>query len=81
VLLSLGPYWTTRIISLPQAPLVRGGPYRFLRHPNYAVVIGEIAVLPLVFREIDVALIFSALNLALLAWRIRVESGVLAVRN
>jgi methyltransferase len=81
VLLSLGPYWTTRIISLPQAPLVRRGPYRFLRHPNYAVVIGEIAVLPLVFREIDVALIFSALNLALLAWRIRVESGVLAVRN
>jgi methyltransferase len=81
VLLTLGPYWTTRIISLPQAPLVRRGPYRFLRHPNYAVVIGEIAVLPLVFREIDVALIFSALNLALLAWRIRVESETLAVRN
>ncbi len=81
VLLSLGPYWTTRIISLPQAPLVRRGPYRFLRHPNYAVVIAEIAVLPLVFREIDVALIFSALNLALLAWRIRVESNVLAIRN
>ena len=81
VLWSLGPYWTTRIISLPQAPLVRRGPYRFLRHPNYAVVIAEIAVLPLVFREIGVALIFSVLNLALLTWRIRVESEVLAVRQ
>lgn len=81
VIMSLGPYWTTRIISMPQAPLVRRGPYRFLRHPNYAVVIGEIAVLPLVFRETNVALVFSALNLGLLAWRIRVENDVLALRN
>ena len=51
VLATLGPYWTTRIISLPGAPLVRRGPYRFLRHPNYMVVAGEILVLPLVFGE------------------------------
>ena len=77
---SLGPYWTTRIIRLPGAPLVKHGPYRFLRHPNYLVVIGEIAVLPLVFGEYGVALIFSALNLTLLAWRVRVENAVLTSR-
>ena len=51
VLATLGPYWTTRIIALPGAPLVTGGPYRFVRHPNYLVVAGEILVLPLVFGE------------------------------
>jgi methyltransferase len=80
VLASLGPYWTTRIITLPGAPLVRSGPYRFLRHPNYVVVVAEIAVLPLVFGAWRVALVFSALNLALLAWRIRVEQQALAPR-
>jgi methyltransferase len=81
VLLTLGRYWTTRIITLPGAPLVTRGPYRFLRHPNYAVVTGEIAVLPLAFHEPLVALIFTALNLALLAWRVRVENQALAVRQ
>jgi methyltransferase len=80
VLLTLGPYWTTRIICLPDAPLVRNGPYRFLRHPNYTVVIGEIAVLPLAFREPRVAMVFSALNLALVAWRVHVENQALASR-
>jgi methyltransferase len=81
VLLTLGRYWTTRIISLPDAPLVTRGPYRFLRHPNYVVVTAEIAVLPLAFHEPLVALIFTALNLALLAWRVRVENQALAVRQ
>lgn len=81
VILSLGPYWTTRIITLPDAALIRRGPYRFLRHPNYAVVIAEIAVLPLAFHEPIVALVFSALNLALLAWRVRVENGALDLRR
>lgn len=81
VLLSLGPYWTTRIISLPRAPLVRKGPYRFVRHPNYWIVVGEIALLPLVFGEIIVAGIFSAFNAALLYWRIRVENAALAARR
>jgi methyltransferase len=49
VLATLGPYWTTRVITTPGAPLVYRGPYRFLRHPNYVVVIGEMAMLPLVF--------------------------------
>ena len=50
VVASLGARWTTRIIMLPGEPLVRRGPYRFVNHPNYLVVVGEIAVLPLVFK-------------------------------
>jgi methyltransferase len=80
VIASLGEYWTTRVITLPGAPLVRRGPYRFLRHPNYLIVTGEIAALPLVFGEAGVALVFTALNAGLLAWRIRVENAALAAR-
>ncbi len=81
VLVSLGPYWTTRIITVPGAPLVRRGPYRYLRHPNYLIVALEIAVLPLVFDAWEIAAAFSALNLPLLAWRIRVEDRALADRR
>ena len=77
VLASLGPRWTTRIIVLPEAPLVRRGPYRFVNHPNYLVVIAEIVVLPLVFGLWPVALLFSALNVAALAIRIRAENAAL----
>ena len=79
-MVTLGRYWTTRIIHLPGAPLVRAGPYRFCRHPNYAIVCGEIAVLPLVFGLWQIAVIFSLLNAAVLAWRIKVENTTLAVR-
>jgi methyltransferase len=81
VIASLGPYWTTRIITLPNAALVRRGPYRYLRHPNYAVVIAEIAALPLAFGAWDIAVAFSALNAALIAWRIRVEDRILDPRR
>lgn len=77
VLITLGPRWTTRIIVLPGAPLVRKGPYRFVNHPNYWVVIGEIAVLPLVFGLWKVALIFTLLNAAALTIRIRAENRAL----
>jgi methyltransferase len=77
VLASLGSRWTTRIIVLPEAPLVRRGPYRFVDHPNYLVVVSEIAVLPLVWGLWQVALIFSALNAAMLVIRIRTENRVL----
>ena len=77
VLASIGSRWTTRIIVLPEAPLVRRGPYRFVNHPNYLVVVAEIAVLPLVFGLWPVALIFSLLNAAVLAIRIRAENAVL----
>ena len=81
VILSLGPYWTTRIVTLPGAPLVRRGPYRFLRHPNYAVVMAEIAALPLAFGAYAIALAFSLANLALIAWRVRIEDRALAARR
>ncbi|HEY1836537.1 MAG: isoprenylcysteine carboxylmethyltransferase family protein [Rhizomicrobium sp.] len=81
VLATLGPYWTTRIITLPNAPLVKRGPYRFIRHPNYTVVIGEIAVLPLVFGEWKIALAFSILNAAVLTLRIREEERALTGRR
>ena len=77
VLRTLGPRWTTRIIVLPGAPLVTGGPFRFVRHPNYLVVIGEIAVLPLVFGLWEVALVFSVLNAIVLTVRIRAEDEAL----
>lgn len=81
VIVSLGGYWTTRIITLPGAPLVRTGPYRFLRHPNYLLVVAEIAVLPLAFGAVAIAATFSALNLMLIARRVRVEERVLVPRR
>ncbi|HEX4370279.1 MAG TPA: isoprenylcysteine carboxylmethyltransferase family protein [Rhizomicrobium sp.] len=81
VIASLGPYWTTRIISVPGAPLVRRGPYRFVRHPNYLVVAGEILALPLAFHEIPVAIFFSLANAAILFWRIREEETGLVTRR
>ena len=78
---TLGPYWTTRIITVPGAPLVRPGPYRFFRHPNYVVVCAEIAVLPLAFGAIEIAIIFSILNASLLSWRIRTEERALQSRR
>lgn len=78
-LATLGPRWTTRIIVLPGAPLVARGPYRFVSHPNYIVVIGEIAVLPLCLGLPWVALVFSLLNAAVLTVRIRAEATALRV--
>jgi methyltransferase len=78
VLASLGERWTTRIIILPDAALVRRGPYRFVNHPNYLVVAGEIAILPLVFGLWQVAMICTLLNAAVLAVRIREENRALS---
>jgi len=74
---SLGERWTTRIIVLPGAPLVRRGPYRFLPHPNYMVVAGEIAALPLTFGLGLYAAAFSLANAAVLAIRLRAETRAL----
>lgn len=80
VVASLGRFWTTRIITLDGAPLVRRGPYRWLRHPNYWVVVGEIAILPLAFGAWPIALAWSVLNALLLCHRIRAENAVLRAR-
>jgi methyltransferase len=77
ILATLGPRWTTRIIVLPGAPLVESGPYQYLSHPNYAVVVGEIALLPLALHLPWLAVIFTVLNLAVLAIRIYVETRAL----
>jgi methyltransferase len=77
VLTSIGRRWTTRIIVVPGEILVRKGPYRFVSHPNYVVVAGEIAVLPLVFGLVPYAVLFSALNAAMLWVRIRAETAAL----
>lgn len=81
VIATLGRFWTTRIITLPGAPLVRRGPYRFVRHPNYWIASLELAVLPLAFGQIWIALVWSAAN-ALLVWhRVRVEEAALSERD
>jgi methyltransferase len=78
VMRTLGSRWTTRIIVLPEQPLVSAGPYRFLSHPNYAVVTGEMALLPLVLSLPVLATVFTILNAAVLAIRIRAENHALA---
>ena len=78
VVASLGQRWTTRIIILPGACLVRAGPYRWVKHPNYWVVAGEIALLPLAFGLAGVAIVFTLLNAAVLLVRVREENRALA---
>jgi methyltransferase len=78
VLATLGRRWTIRIIVVPGERLVAQGPYRFLRHPNYAVVIGEIAVVPLALGLPAYALVFSVLNAGMLAIRITAENAALS---
>lgn len=80
VLMTLGRYWTTRIITVPGAPLVKRGPFRFVRHPNYLVVAIEIVVLPLAFGQVALAVAFGLANAAVLAWRIRAEERANAGR-
>ncbi len=81
VIASLGGRWTTRIIVTQGAGLVRRGPYRFLAHPNYVIVAGEIAVLPLVFGLAWYAFLFSLANAALLTIRIRAENAALRMSS
>jgi len=77
VLATLGSRWTTRIVVLPGDPLVASGPYRYFAHPNYAVVVGEIALLPLALHLPLLASIFTVLNAAVLTVRIRAETRAL----
>jgi len=77
VLATLGRRWTIRIVVVPGERLVARGPYRFFRHPNYAVVTGEIAVVPLALGLPAYALIFSVLNAGMLAIRIIAENAAL----
>ena len=78
---TLGRYWTHRIITLPGAPIVRRGPYNFIRHPNYAVTIAETFLLPAVFGAWALGAIMTAIWAAVLAYKIRLEDDALAARR
>ena len=75
---TLGYQWNTRVIVIPGAPRVTGGPYRLIPHPNYVAVIAEGVALPLVHTAWITALVFSALNAWLLSTRVKVENAALA---
>ncbi|MBL41433.1 MAG: hypothetical protein CMM49_02100 [Rhodospirillaceae bacterium] len=77
VLLTLGKYWTTRIIYLEGTKLVKKGPYKWLKHPNYIIVFFEILILPLAFNSWIIAIIFTIFNTILLLYRISLENKVL----
>jgi methyltransferase len=75
---TLGRRWNTRVLVVPGLPLVTGGPYRWLRHPNYVAVVAEGIALPLVHTAWVTAVVFTAVNAVLLTIRITVEDRVLA---
>ncbi len=78
---TLGRYWTHRIITLPGAPIVIRGPYRLVRHPNYAVTLAETLLLPLAFGQPALGVIFTAVWAAVLHYKIRLEDEALALRR
>jgi methyltransferase len=79
VVLSLGKFWNTKIYHIAGFPLVKKGPYKYFKHPNYMVVIAEIAIIPLAFHLYFTAVIFTVLNLAMLYTRIREEDKALQI--
>jgi methyltransferase len=78
---TLGPYWTHGIITLDKAPTVRRGPYRLLRHPNYAVTLAETFLLPLAFGAVALAVIMTAIWAAVIRYKIVIEDRALAARR
>jgi methyltransferase len=78
---TLGRYWTHRIITLPDAPIVRSGPYRFVRHPNYAVTLAETLLLPLAFGQLALGIIFVAMWAVVLNYKVRLEDEALSNRR
>ena len=79
VILSLGKFWNTKIYHISNYPLIKKGPYKFLKHPNYLVVILEIAIVPLVFQLYFTAIIFTLLNAVMLSVRIKEENKALII--
>jgi len=75
--LSLGKFWNTKIYHISNLPLVKKGPYHFIKHPNYMIVIAEIAVIPLAFHLYFTAITFSILNAMMLFVRIKEEDKIL----
>ena len=78
---SLGRYWTHRIITLETAPIITRGPYRLVRHPNYVVTVMETFLLPLVFGAWQLSVIMSAIWIAVIVYKVRLEDQALASRR
>jgi methyltransferase len=78
---TLGRQWNTRVVVVPGAPRISGGPYRWLTHPNYVAVVVEGVALPLVHTAWVTAAAFTVLNLLLLSVRVRVEERALGLRR
>ena len=81
IIATLGRYWTHRIITLDDAPIVRAGPYRFLQHPNYAVTYVETFLLPLVFGGVALAIIMTAIWIAVIRYKIGLENRAIGQRR
>ena len=77
VILSLGKFWNTKIYRIANAPLVKKGPYKYFKHPNYIIVIAEIVVIPTIFHLYYTAIVFTILNTIILLVRIKEENKVL----
>ncbi len=81
VIATLGRYWTHRILTLENAPMVKTGPYRWIKHPNYAVALLESLLLPWVFGAFALGAIMAAANGAMLYYKIVLEDAALAARR
>jgi methyltransferase len=79
VIVSLGKFWNTKIFHIPDIALIKSGPYTYFKHPNYLIVIIEIAVIPLIFQLYFTAIVFSVLNSILLFVRIKEENKALRI--
>lgn len=81
VIFSLGKFWSTRIFHISGMPLVKKGPYKYFKHPNYLIVIAEIAVIPMIFHLYFTAITFTLLNAIMLFIRIKEENKVLLIKS
>ena len=79
VILSLGKFWNTKIYHIPNFPLIKTGPYQLFKHPNYMIVIAEIAVIPMIFQLYFTAVTFTLLNAIMLFIRIKEENKALLI--
>jgi len=79
IIASLGRFWNTKIYRISGIPLIKKGPYKYMKHPNYMTVVAEIAIIPLVFDLYFTAIIFSLLNLVILYVRIKEENKALQI--
>ena len=79
VILSLGKFWNTKIYHITNLPLVKKGPYQYFKHPNYMIVIAEIAIIPLAFHLYCTAIVFTLLNAIMLFVRIKEENKALQI--